>query len=137
MTSSIFFPRRSLARVSPSTHLKASTVLLLPEPLGPTTAVTPASKRSSVRWANVLKPCRVIERRCTVFGRLADVVVHHHLDPNHWGSYELVRSGGMPPRPDSSRARSHAETGDTWSESSRNRKAAQTARGRHLVVCPG
>src|SRR3982074_118143 len=97
MTSSTLAPRRSLARVSPSTHLNASTVLLLPEPLGPTTAVTPASKRSSVRWAKVLQPCRVIERRCTVFGRLPDVVVHNQPGPNSWGSvYRPQRRATLP-----------------------------------------
>src|SRR5437764_1296942 len=65
MTSSILEPRRSFARASPSTHLKASTMLLFPEPFGPTTAVTPPSNPTTVRWANVLKPCSAMERRCT------------------------------------------------------------------------
>ena len=42
MTSSIFSPRRLLALCSPSTHVIASATLLLPHPLGPTMAVTPA-----------------------------------------------------------------------------------------------
>src|SRR5712692_7740834 len=58
-------PRRSLALDSPSTHLKASRMLVLPDPFGPTMAVIPLSKRISVFWANVLKPARVIARRCT------------------------------------------------------------------------
>src|SRR5438552_6458343 len=41
---------------SPITHSTASPTLLFPEPLGPTTAVTPGVKRISVFSANVLKP---------------------------------------------------------------------------------
>ena len=44
MTSSILPPRRLLAPCSPITQLSASTTLDLPEPLGPTTQVTPGSK---------------------------------------------------------------------------------------------
>src|SRR5216683_5844526 len=63
MTSSIFLPRRSRAWPDPRTHLTASTMLVFPEPLGPTIAVTPPSKRISVGRANVLKPSRCSERR--------------------------------------------------------------------------
>src|SRR5438270_9252867 len=42
---------------SPSAQRTASARLDLPEPLGPTTAVTPLSKSSTVRGAKVLKPC--------------------------------------------------------------------------------
>src|SRR5450759_1528062 len=63
MTSSIFFPRRSRAWPEPRTHLTASTMLVFPEPLGPTIAVTPPSNRISVGRANVLKPSRFSERR--------------------------------------------------------------------------
>src|SRR5258708_29336420 len=65
MTSSIFRPRRSRACPEPRTHLTESTILVLPEPFGPTIAVTPPSKRISVWRANVLKPERVMARRCT------------------------------------------------------------------------
>ena len=41
ITSSIRSPRRLLALCSPSTHVIASTTLLLPQPFGPTIAVTP------------------------------------------------------------------------------------------------
>jgi hypothetical protein len=40
-----------------------STMLVFPEPLGPTIAVTPPSNRISVGRANVLKPRRFSERR--------------------------------------------------------------------------
>src|SRR5713101_3696564 len=63
MTSSIFFPRRSRACPEPRTHLMESTILVLPEPFGPTIAVTPPSNRISVWRAKVLKPSRLNERR--------------------------------------------------------------------------
>src|SRR5450759_5420557 len=59
MTSSIFLPRRSLAVPAPRTHLTASTMFVLPEPFGPTIAVTPPSNRISVGRAKVLKPQQV------------------------------------------------------------------------------
>src|SRR5664279_4505494 len=65
MTSSILPPRRLLAPCSPITHARASTTLDLPDPLGPTTAVMPGSKRSVVDEANDLKPRRVRLLRCT------------------------------------------------------------------------
>ncbi len=50
MTSSMREPRRLLALCSPSTQLMASLRLDFPQPLGPTTAVTPEPwKRISVR----------------------------------------------------------------------------------------
>src|ERR1700736_6532001 len=67
MTSSMVRPRMSFAWVSPSTHLKASTMLLLPDPLGPTMATMPPSNRISVRRAKVLKPLRVMARKCTAW----------------------------------------------------------------------
>src|ERR1700737_887688 len=76
MTSSIFRPRRSRAWPEPRTHLTASTMLVLPEPLGPTIAVTPPSKRISVGRAKVLKPNRCSERRNKAGGTVADVGVN-------------------------------------------------------------
>src|SRR5579862_8191430 len=58
-TSSILPPRRLLAPCSPITHESASTMLDLPEPLGPTTQVIHGSRRSVVAEANDLKPRRV------------------------------------------------------------------------------
>src|SRR5262249_42201808 len=49
-------PRRLLALCSPITHVMASATLLLPQPFGPTIAVTPLSKASSARSENDLKP---------------------------------------------------------------------------------
>ena len=66
MTSSILPPRRLLAPCSPMTHARASTTFDLPEPLGPTTQVTPGSKCKVVAEANDLKPLRVKFLRCTV-----------------------------------------------------------------------
>src|SRR3954464_10375154 len=71
MTSSIFPPRRLLAPCSPSTQAIASTTLDLPEPLRPTTAVMPGSRRSVVGDAKDLKPLSVRLDRCTV-GRLLE-----------------------------------------------------------------
>ena len=57
MTSSILAPRSILARCSPNTHRTASETLDLPQPLGPTIAVTPESKVIVVLSANDLNPC--------------------------------------------------------------------------------
>src|SRR5919205_455678 len=67
MTSSILPPRRLLAPCSPMTQPRASTAWDLPEPLGPTTAVTPGSKSNVVADANDLKPRTVRLLRCKVF----------------------------------------------------------------------
>src|SRR5215212_7182020 len=56
MTSAISPPRRLLADCSPRIHRTASTTLLLPEPFGPTTPVTPGAKSKRVLSANDLKP---------------------------------------------------------------------------------
>src|SRR5437667_1628348 len=76
MTSSIFRPRMSRAWPEPSTHLTASTMLVLPEPLGPTMAVTPPSNWISVCRAKVLKPSNCRDLRNKLAGRLADVGVN-------------------------------------------------------------
>ncbi|MNW54466.1 hypothetical protein D3C74_320670 [compost metagenome] len=65
MTSSILPPRSDLAPCSPMTQDRASTTLDLPEPFGPTTHVTPGSKRRVVADANDLNPRRVRVLRCT------------------------------------------------------------------------
>jgi hypothetical protein len=56
MTSSILPPRRVLAPCSPITQASASTMFDLPEPFGPTTAVTPGSNSKVVVCANDLNP---------------------------------------------------------------------------------
>src|SRR5271170_1465051 len=58
-TSSILPPRRDLAPCSPITQDRASTMLDLPEPLGPTTQVMPGSSLSEVADAKDLKPRNV------------------------------------------------------------------------------
>src|SRR5579859_2129546 len=58
MTSSMSPPRSRRAEVSPMTHCSASTRFDLPQPLGPTMPVSPASIRSSVWSTNDLKPLR-------------------------------------------------------------------------------
>src|SRR5579872_6141633 len=64
-TSSILPPRRLLAPCSPMTQERASTMLDLPDPFGPTTQVMPGSRRSAVAEANDLKPRRVRDFRYT------------------------------------------------------------------------
>src|SRR5207237_8249520 len=73
MTSSIFLPRRSRAWLGPSTHLMESTMFVLPEPLGPTMAVTPPSNWISVCRAKVLKPSNCRDLRNKLAGRVPDV----------------------------------------------------------------
>src|SRR5689334_379952 len=68
MMSCMCSPRRLLALCSPSTQVMASTTLLLPQPLGPTMAVTPRSKARSARSGKLLNP--EISRRCSrIYGR--------------------------------------------------------------------
>ncbi len=59
MTSSIFCDRTAEGAWAPSTQPMASTTLDLPDPLGPTTTVTPGCISSSVDSANDLKPLSV------------------------------------------------------------------------------
>src|SRR6187402_1225131 len=70
MTSSILPPRSVLAPCSPITQASASTTFDLPEPLGPTTHVTPCSKANVVGVAKDLNPLRV---RLFRYTRLLDV----------------------------------------------------------------
>ncbi len=56
MTLAISSPRSCFALRSPSTHLMASATLLLPEPLGPTSAERLSSNSKTVRSAKDLNP---------------------------------------------------------------------------------
>ena len=56
MTSDMSLPRRLLALCSPSTHLMASTMFDLPDPLGPTITVIPGGNSNRVLSAKLLKP---------------------------------------------------------------------------------
>src|SRR2546430_16777426 len=71
MTSSIFLPRMSRAWPEPSTHLTASTMFVLPEPFGPTMAVTPPSNWISVCRAKVLKPSNCRDLRNKTSGQVS------------------------------------------------------------------
>src|SRR5476649_2459854 len=74
MTSSILPPRSVLAPCSPMTQARASTTLLLPDPFGPTTHVTPCSNAKVVDVANDLKPLSVrLFRYTTPLSSSADV----------------------------------------------------------------
>lgn len=66
MTSDMVPPRSVFAPCSPMTQARASTTFDLPEPLGPTTHVTPGSNWKVVGCANDLKPLRVSDLRCTL-----------------------------------------------------------------------
>ena len=55
-TSLISWPRKCLGLCSPSTHRSASTMLDLPQPLGPRIAVIPAGKLKTVLSLKDLKP---------------------------------------------------------------------------------
>jgi hypothetical protein len=56
MTSCMLEPRSIFALCSPSTQLIASPMLDLPQPFGPTTAVIPSGKTTSVDSENDLNP---------------------------------------------------------------------------------
>ncbi len=66
MTSSIAWPRSVLADCSPRTQSTASEMLDLPEPLGPTTTVTPGSSSIALLSAKDLNPLSMSDLRCTV-----------------------------------------------------------------------
>ena len=65
MTSSIFALRSARVLWAPRTQVTASTTLDFPDPLGPTTAVTPVSNSSTVLSAKDLKPFIVNRLRNT------------------------------------------------------------------------
>ena len=65
MTSSILPPRSVRGPWAPSTQATASTRFDFPEPLGPTTTVTPGSNSRTVLSANDLKPRSVSDLRNT------------------------------------------------------------------------
>src|SRR5207237_10437484 len=69
MTSAISPPRIDLADCSPKTQRTASQTLDLPQPLGPTMAVTPSWKLKIVLSANDLKPKRSSD--CRSMSRLS------------------------------------------------------------------
>ncbi len=66
MTSFIVWLRTALGFWAPSTQAMASTTFDLPDPLGPTTTVTPGSSSSAAWSANDLKPLIDNVFRCKV-----------------------------------------------------------------------
>ncbi len=64
MTSSISPARMALAELAPITQRRPSSRLDLPQPLGPTTPVTPGSILSSVASTKDLKPDRRSRWKC-------------------------------------------------------------------------
>lgn len=73
ITSSILEPRIFLVDSSPSTQRIASVILDLPDPLGPTMTVVPASKVITVFSGKDLKPCS-----SRLFSRNADSSFSFH-----------------------------------------------------------
>ena len=65
MTSSILLERMVLLAWAPNTQATASTMLDLPDPLGPTTTVIPGSRSRVVVSAKDLKPLSVRDLRNT------------------------------------------------------------------------
>src|SRR5437764_2836152 len=65
MTSCIEDPRTARGDCSPIAHRTASVMFDLPEPLGPTTTLTPGPKTSCVRSGKDLKPFSVSDFSCT------------------------------------------------------------------------
>src|SRR5512139_1377581 len=57
MRSSVFLARKAEKTCSPNTQRKPSATFDLPDPFGPTMAVTPVGKTNSVLVAKVLNPC--------------------------------------------------------------------------------
>src|SRR4030095_11185622 len=82
ITSSLRSPRRLLALCSPITHVMASATLLLPQPFGPTIAVTPRSKASSARSENELKPAISIRSK-RISWLLMKIAMPSHCGKGH------------------------------------------------------
>ena len=95
MTSSILPPRSVLAPCSPMTQASASTTLLLPEPLGPTTHVTPCSNAKVVEVANDLKPLSVRDLRYKGTPFVSSTGVHYGTGTMPWRlAGQAVHTGG-------------------------------------------
>ena len=92
MTSSIFWLRTALGAWAPSTQAMASTTLDLPDPLGPTTTVTPGSNTIVVLSANDLKPLRVRLFKNTAASKLS---AHPTSAPHAVGGTVRAGSGGV------------------------------------------
>src|SRR3954465_14524751 len=104
MTSSMLPPRRLLALCSPSAQVIDSERLLLPQPLGPTMAVTPPAKRTSTGSTKDLKP--ETSRRSTFSmgslrsdrGSLSEAAGRPQDMGAGWGRALDVAILGLPPR---------------------------------------
>src|SRR5260370_16717651 len=81
-TSSILPPRRDLTPCSPMTQDRASTMLDLPEPFGPTTQVMPGSRRIVVAAAKDFKP-RSVRLFSHTRRPLLPLPPPHHPPPPH------------------------------------------------------
>src|SRR5882762_5254611 len=100
ITSAISPPRRALADCSPSTQRMASETFDLPQPFGPTMAVTPGRKLSEVLSAKDLKPRTVRFLRYMTFVNnkpicpFCKVENHYIRDMLIVGAQPVVRNRG-------------------------------------------
>src|SRR5438477_297756 len=78
ITSAISPPRSDLADCSPSTQRTASSRLDLPQPFGPTMAVTPSWKLKVVLSAKDLKPKRSSDCKCMRAGFRNPTAQYNH-----------------------------------------------------------
>src|SRR5213082_551741 len=78
ITSAISPPRSDLADCSPSTQRTASSRLDLPQPFGPTMAVTPSWKLKVVLSAKDLKPKRSSDCKCMRAGFRSPTAQYNH-----------------------------------------------------------
>ena len=74
ITSSILSARNPRVVCAPRAQATASTMLDLPEPLGPTTTDTPGSNSNRVRSAKDLKPAMLKDLRCNLTPALSGVL---------------------------------------------------------------
>src|SRR5574344_1525456 len=100
MTSCILPPRRALALCSPSTQRMESAMLDLPQPLGPTMAVTPGSKRSVEGSAKDLKPCSFRALRYMEAGELNGPVFARQTETARSCSRVIPNGGSATPHLD-------------------------------------
>src|SRR5882724_9171411 len=89
MTSCILPPRNAFALCSPSTQRIESAMLDLPQPLGPTTAVTPRSKRNVVGSAKDLKPCSLSALRYMKTEELSAAFLRRQTEKVHSCSHPI------------------------------------------------
>src|SRR3954469_22334141 len=112
ITSSIALPRRCLALCSPMTHRMASTMLDLPHPFGPTTAVMGSGKVKIVRSTNDLNP-QISSRLIRISAAPRGVTIHDHY------GHTVVAPGGRGCKAGIPQALGHHHPSDARSKKAR------------------